>query len=96
MYSPTTPRPPQGKDKGQKREAFLQDIMQLKTRLQNQNRGLLHPQSPIMVKWDFTMASALFYTSFVTPFEVCLGEEATPTSIAHTREHSPHSRHSQA
>ena len=56
---------------------MAQDVEILKGRLRSMGRGLLDPRSKLMQYWDFFTLSALFFTSTITPYEVCLMWEET-------------------
>ena len=56
---------------------MAQDVEILKGRLRSMGRGLLDPLPKLMQYWDFFTLSALFFTSTITPYEVCLMWEET-------------------
>jgi hypothetical protein len=79
-------RPPHGgspsrqtmvEEQGEKEE-FAQDVIRLKTRYTQDNRGFLNPRSARMQRWDLTTGACMLFTAFVTPFEVGVG---IPTSF---------------
>jgi hypothetical protein len=63
-----------GKDAWLEKEQFNQSVNVLRNRLSHLYKGVVHPHSWLMTRWDVAMVIALLFTTFVTPFEVCLGE----------------------
>ena len=54
------------------RAEFARDTVRLRSRIRRQNRGLLNPRGAFVQYWDMLLILNLFYTTFVTPFEVGL------------------------
>ena len=50
--------------------AFRSDVVRLRRRLRDQNRGLINPRGKYVQYWDLITCFALLYTLFVTPYEV--------------------------
>jgi len=61
-----------GDASAEERAEFARDTVRLRSRIRRQNRGLLNPRGAFVQYWDMLLILNLFYTTFVTPFEVGL------------------------
>ena len=68
-------------------EQIRKDALRLAARLKRSGRCLLNPTSKFMQYWDFATLSALFFTSTITPYEVCMLQLDRPGPGAHLPHH---------